>query len=91
MVEFGLPIIPPTVPEREGYDFSWGYIPNAMPANEISIYGYYTIKTGIYQTVIDKNGDTTLFALDGRRVYSTKKGLIIVRTNNRETKKIIVK
>ena len=46
-VDFGAIVIPPTVQEREGYDFAWGHIPDTMPAYDISIYGRYTIKTSI--------------------------------------------
>ena len=44
-VEYGSTITPPNPGEREGYDFAWVDYPSTMPANDITIYGYYT--TGI--------------------------------------------
>ncbi len=57
MVEFGATITPPVVQEREGYDFAWGYIPDTMPAYDISIYGLFTIKTGINNVSIRSGGN----------------------------------
>ena len=91
MVAFGSTIIPPTVPEREGYDFSWGYIPDTMPANEISIYGQYIMNTGIYQTISDKKGDTMIFTIDGKRVDNLKKGLNVIRMKDGKMRKVVVK
>ena len=43
-LNYGAAIILPTVPEKEGYDFSWGDIPETMPAEDISVFGSYTSK-----------------------------------------------
>jgi len=91
MVAYGSTITPPTVPEREGYNFSWGYIPDTMPANEISIYGQYTMNTGIYQTISEKKGDTMIFTIDGKRVDDLKKGLNVIRMKNGKMRKVVVK
>ena len=76
MVEYGAIITPPNVPEREGYDFAWVYIPDTMPAYDISIYGQYTIKTGIMTISVEHPVD--VYDLQGNKVRSratTLKGL----------------
>lgn len=91
MVEYGATITPPSVQEREGYDFAWGYIPDTMPAYDISIYGQYTVKTGIMTTT--KEHPVDIYNLQGNKVRSgvatiegLAKGIYIV--NGR---KIVVK
>ena len=91
MVEYGAAIVPPTVAEREGYTFAWGYIPDTMPAYDISIYGQYTVKTGIDQLVSDSAGGAMIFTIDGKRIDKPRKGLNIVRTGDGKTIKKIVK
>ena len=68
MVEYGATITPPSVQEREGYDFAWGYIPDTMPAYDISIYGQYTVKTGIMTTT--KEHPVDIYNLQGNKVRS---------------------
>jgi hypothetical protein len=65
MVDYGATITPPTVQEREGYDFAWGYIPDTMPANDISIYGYYTLNTGIDKVVAHRGNNKEYVFLSG--------------------------
>ena len=91
MVEYGAIITPPNVPEREGYDFAWVYIPDTMPAYDISIYGQYTIKTGIEEIMSNANGGVMIFTIDGKRVDNLKKGLNIVKLSNGTTRKVVVK
>ena len=91
MVEYGAIITPPNVPEREGYDFAWVYIPDTMPAYDISIYGQYTIKTGIEQIMSNANGGVMIFTIDGKRVDNLKKGMNIIRMKDGTTRKIVVK
>ena len=91
MVEYGAIITPPNVPEREGYDFAWVYIPDTMPAYDISIYGQYTIKTGIEQIMSNANGDVMIFTIDGKRVDNLKKGMNIIRMSDGTTRKVVVK
>ena len=91
MVEYGAIITPPNVPEREGYDFAWVYIPDTMPAYDISIYGQYTIKTGIEQIMSNANGDVMIFTIDGKRVDNLKKGMNVIRMKDGTTRKVVVK
>ena len=91
MVEYGAIITPPNVPEREGYDFAWVYIPDTMPAYDISIYGQYTIKTGIEEIMSNANGDVMIFTIDGKRVDNLKKGMNIIRMKDGTTRKVVVK
>ncbi len=41
-LNYGSEIVPPNVPEKENYDFSWGEFPETMPARDITVYGSYT-------------------------------------------------
>ena len=91
MVEYGATIVPPTVAEREGYTFAWGYIPDTMPAYDISIYGQYTVKTGIDQLVSDSADGAMIFTIDGKRIDKLQKGLNIIRTSDGKISKKIVK
>ena len=43
-LNYGAAIILPTVPEKEGYEFSWGDIPEKMPAEDMTVFGSYTSK-----------------------------------------------
>ena len=91
MVEYGATITPPSVQEREGYDFAWGYIPDTMPAYDISIYGQYTVKTGIMTITTEHPVD--IYNLQGNKMRSraaTLEGLVkgIYIVNGR---KIVVK
>ena len=42
-VNYATTITPPSVPEREGYSFTWNEYPGTMPANDIIITGQYSI------------------------------------------------
>ncbi len=42
-VNYGTTIVPPTVPEREGYDFAWDEYPETMPAHDVTVTGTFTI------------------------------------------------
>ena len=91
MVEFGSIITPPTIQEREGYDFAWGYIPEKMPAHDISIYGQYTIKTVIKGIISDNSGKATIYSLGGKRISEPQKGVNIIRMTDGTTRKVVVK
>ena len=41
-LNYGSEIVPPNVPEKENYDFSWGEFPETMPARDVTVYGSYT-------------------------------------------------
>ena len=44
-----------------------------MPAYDISIYGQYTVKTGINQLMGDEAGGTMIFTIDGKRMDKPQK------------------
>lgn len=88
-VNYGSKIIPPSVPEREGYDFAWGDYPETMPAYDITIYGTYT--TGIEAILAGEYGNVQFFIPEGKQLDKPQKGLNIVRMNDGTTKKVVVK
>ena len=74
-VDYGSTIVPPTAPEREGYDFAWGDYPETMPAYDITIYGTYT--TGIESIVADPQ-KARIYDLNGVRQSKPQKGINII-------------
>lgn len=74
-VDYGSTIIPPTTPEREGYDFAWGDYPETMPAYDITIYGTYT--TGIESIVADPQ-KARIYDLNGVRQSEPQKDINII-------------
>lgn len=43
-IEYGVTITPETAPEKEGYTFAeWKYLPETMPAKDISVTAVYTV------------------------------------------------
>jgi len=87
-VDYGSTIIPPTIPEREGYDFAWADYPETMPAYDITIYGTYT--TGI-EAIMAGEVNCQIFSLDGKPLNEPQKGVNIVRMSNRQVRKIVLK
>ena len=87
-VDYGSTIVPPTIPEREGYDFAWGDYPETMPAYDITIYGTYT--TGI-EAIMAGEIDCQMFSLDGKPLNELQTGVNIVRMSNGQVRKVVVK
>ena len=87
-VDYGSVIIPPTTPEREGYDFAWGDYPETMPAHDITIYGTYT--TGI-EVIMAGEANCPIFSLEGKPLNEPQKGVNIVRMSNGQVRKVVVK
>lgn len=87
-VDYGSTIVPPTIPEREGYDFAWGDYPETMPAYDITIYGTYT--TGI-EAIMAGEANCQIFSLDGKPLNEPQKGVNIVRMSNGQIRKVVVK
>ena len=52
-VNYASKITPPSVPEKEGYSFTWNEYPETMPANDIIITGQYTINSYKLSYVVD--------------------------------------
>jgi hypothetical protein len=87
-VDYGSTIVPPTIPEREGYDFAWGDYPETMPAYDITIYGTYM--TGI-EAIMAGEIDCQMFSLDGKPLNELQTGVNIVRMSNGQVRKVVVK
>ena len=81
-VAYGTAVPTPSVPGREGYNFSgWGEVPASMPANDLTFYGSYSINKDLkfnlvymidgveYKKVVLSFGD--VIVLDGE---PTKEG-----------------
>ncbi len=52
----GTPIAAPAVPDREGYDFAWGELPETMPAEDLSVEGEYA--KHLYKLSFTVEGET---------------------------------
>jgi len=87
-VEYGAEIIAPNPPVRDGYEFAWSDIPETMPANDITIYGTYTV--GI-EAILSTDSDVKIFTVSGKPLSKLQKGVNIIRMKDGKTKKIIVK
>ena len=87
-VAYGSVIVPPGVPEKEGYDFSWAYIPDTMPAKDIMVYGSYT--TGIAEIMADRNV-AGIYSIDGKRLSRPQRGVNIIRMKDGMVKRVMVK
>ncbi|MBR1880716.1 MAG: InlB B-repeat-containing protein [Prevotella sp.] len=46
-VEYGAKILPPAVPQRTGFTFSWNSYPETMPAQSMTISGEYEVASAI--------------------------------------------
>ena len=88
VLEYGATIIPPEVPEMEGYTFKWYALPETMPAQDLEIFGVYTL--GINAIKVD-DGDVKWYTLDGKQIETPRKGLNIMKMSNGKTKKVVVK
>ena len=54
LLEYGATITPEAEPTKEGYTFSgWSYIPEKMPAEEVNIFGSFTINQYTITYIID--------------------------------------
>lgn len=87
-VDYGSTIVPPTIPEHEGYDFAWADYPETMPAYDITIYGTYT--TGI-EAIMAGEIDCQMFSLDGKPLNELQTGVNIVRMSNGQVRKVVVR
>ena len=87
-VEYGATITPPTPEDRDGYDFAWVDVPDTMPANDIIIYGTYTV--GI-DAIVAVESDVKIFTVSGKPLSKLQKGVNIIRYKDGRTQKIVVK
>ena len=87
-IAYGSVIVPPEVPEKEGFEFEWSYIPDTMPAKDIMVYGSYT--TGIAEIMADRNV-VSIYSIDGKRLSRPQRGLNIIRMKDGTVKRVMVK
>ena len=87
-IDYGSEIVPPSVPERSGYDFAWEDYPETVPANDVIIYGSYT--TGIARIMVDRNVEG-IYSMDGKRLSSPQHGVNIIRMKDGTVKRVMVK
>ena len=87
-VAYGSVIVPPEVPEKEGFEFEWSYIPDTMPAKDIMVYGSYT--TGIAEIMADRNV-AGIYSIDGKCLSRPQRGLNIIRMKDGAVKRVMVK
>ena len=52
-IEYGMPIVTPTILEKEGYTLSWGNVPETMPAEDLVYYGCYVVNSYKLSFVLD--------------------------------------
>ena len=53
-VDYGAAVIPPTAPEKEGYEFAgWENVPETMPAQDLEIHGTYEVKYYTLTFIVD--------------------------------------
>ena len=87
-IAYGSVIVPPEVPEKEGFEFEWSYIPDTMPAKDIMVYGSYT--TDIAEIMADRNV-AGIYSIDGKRLSRLQRGLNIIRMKDGTVKRVMVK
>ncbi len=90
-VEYGANLTPEVEPSKDSYSFSgWSEIPSTMPAEDVTITGYFTFIDAIEDVVAD-DGSYEIYTLDGKQVKSLQKGVNIIRYSNGSTQKVFVK
>ena len=88
VVDFGSTIVPPTS-ESDEYRFVWGSHPTTMPAYDITVNG--SRFATVIRDISNGDGETRMYAIDGRRQEKPKKGLVIVRDSKGRSQKIVIK
>ncbi|MDY6256717.1 MAG: Ig-like domain-containing protein [Bacteroidaceae bacterium] len=90
-VEYTSTITPEAFPTKEGYTFSgWSEIPSTMPAKDVTITGNFTLIDAIEDVIAD---DSTyqIYAIDGKPIGALQKGVNIIKYQNGNVKKVLVK
>lgn len=84
-------ITPEKEPTEEGYTFSgWSEIPVTMPAKDVTITGNFTLIDAIEDVIAD---DSTyqIYTIDGKPIEALQKGVNIIKYQNGNVKKVLVK
>ncbi len=90
-VNYGDAITPEAQPTKEGYTFSgWSEIPVTMPAKDVTITGNFTLIDAIEDVIAD---DSTyqIYTIDGKPIEALQKGVNIIKYQNGNVKKVLVK
>lgn len=90
-VEYTSTITPEAFPTKEGYTFSgWSEIPSTMPAKDVTITGNFTLIDAIEDVIAD---DSTyqIYTIDGKPIEALQKGVNIIKYQNGNVKKVLVK
>jgi hypothetical protein len=78
-------------PSKDSYSFSgWSEIPSTMPAEDVTITGYFTFIDAI-ENVVAEDDTYEIYTLDGKQVEALQKGVNIIRYSNGSTQKVFVK
>lgn len=81
-VAFGAEIPPIEIPTKEGYVFSgWSDIPRFMPAENVTVWGTYTLNSAIECVIPEKENKDIVYTLYGERILykeKLKRGIYIV-------------
>lgn len=90
-VEFTSTITPEAFPTKEGYTFSgWSEIPAKMPAKDVTITGNFTLIDAI-ENVIADDSTYQIYTIDGKPIEALQKGVNIIKYQNGNVKKVLVK
>ena len=84
-------ITPEKEPTEEGYTVSgWSEIPVTMPAKDVTITGNFTLIDAIEDVIAD---DSTyqIYTIDGKPIEALQKGVNIIKYQNGNVKKVLVK
>ena len=90
-IEYSSSITPEAQPTKEGYTFSgWSEIPVTMPAKDVTITGNFTLIDAIEDVIAD---DSTyqIYTIDGKPIEALQKGVNIIKYQNGNVKKVLVK
>ncbi len=77
-VKYGEAIPVEEAPTKEGYTFSgWSYIPKTMPAEDVTVYGMFTLTDGIAGITYGED-IVAVYTLNGRKVNKVLPGKIYI-------------
>ena len=89
MYEYGATITSEPKPEGDYVTFEWIDLPETMPAHDVVVFASYT--SGIMEQLITKQQDFRIYSPNGNRLNAPQKGINIIRMNDGNSKKVIIK
>ena len=89
-------VTPEPSPTKEGYIFSgWSDIPWYMPAENVTVYGHFTIdpdyETGVENIISTGSTENTYYTADGRKLSNPQKGINIIRISDGTIRKVLIR